>query len=110
MAEFTWRPTVGAQADTEPRLLEAKFGDGYVQAVPNGINFMPETWDLTFNNLTDATALAIDTFLRAQGGYITFDWKTPRGVLLKFRCKRWSTVYKEEDQSTVTATFVQVFG
>ncbi len=110
MAEFTWRPTYGAQVNMKPKVLEAAYGDGYVQRTPAGINSMPEEWDLTFSNLNEVTAQAIDTFLKTQGGYIAFDWKNMRGTMLKYVCLEWSTTFAEEDQSTVTAKFKQYFG
>jgi phage-related protein len=113
MAEFTYRPTYQVELDTQPKVLEAAFGDGYTQRTPAGINHMLETWSLTFANLPDSIALAIDTFLRARGGYETFTWRTPRDATVTSKlyiCKQWKTTFRDEDQSTVTATFEQQAG
>lgn len=110
MAEFTYRPTYGVEASTKPRVLEATFGDGYTQRVANGMNTMMETWNLTFSNLPESVAVAIDTFFRARGGVEAFTWKTPRDSVAtkNFLCREWKTVYADEDKSSVQASFEQV--
>ena len=42
----------GVSEQPEPRVLSARFGDGYEMRVVDGINNLPRQWGLTFNNRT----------------------------------------------------------
>jgi len=104
---FTWRATYGASAPRKPKVRENTFGDGYVQSTKNGIANNLASWDLSFNNLDPATALAIDTFLGIQGGAEPFFWTDPDGVTLKYVCKEWSRSFEDEDTQAIRAKFEQ---
>ena len=107
---FTWNPDYNAGGDFAPRVLSSKFGDGYEQRVPDGINNNPGSWALTFANRTNADGDAIDGFLQAAGGYLWFWWTPPRAaVAVKVVCKKWKKSEPGPNGTTVTATFDQVF-
>lgn len=108
MSDFTYAPSYGSALDTEAKILEASFGDGYVQRAGDGINTMPQIWSLTFENLTSATADAIIAFFRSKGGATNFTWTPPGMPEAKFVCKKWKRIYPDFSQ-TVTATFEQDF-
>ncbi len=59
---------------------KAKYGDGYVQTVGNGINTETQSWPLTFVG-PRATMDAIITFLRSHKGVASFLWYNPLGEL-----------------------------
>lgn len=42
----------GVSEQPEPRVLSARFGDGYEMRVADGINNLPRQWGLNFNNRT----------------------------------------------------------
>jgi len=44
----------GVQQTTTPRILSAKFGDGYELRFKDGINHTPRTWAISFGNRTKA--------------------------------------------------------
>lgn len=108
MAVFDWAESRSSSVDVAPRVQETRFGDGYVQAVPDGINTMQEQWDLVFDQVDDAIATQIDDFLRARGGWETFDW-TPIWAVgnspIKVVCKQWRRQKFDIGVSTITATF-----
>jgi phage-related protein len=108
MATFTWLPT-DAQLNKQPRVLTAGFGDGYAQDAQDGLNANPQTWEVTFEDVIATDAKAIDDFLSEQGGAIAFDFVTPFGDTLQFKCKRWSIKPSRLKFLTVTATFEQSF-
>lgn len=110
METFTWTPDHDATRTLEPRLNSMQFGDGYEQDVGDGINFMVESWDLTFSNRTKTEINAIEAFLATQGGHTIFQWVTPHGSTKRFRCKRWRSKVSHDYDWTLSATFDQHFG
>lgn len=108
MATFTWTPDVDAAVTHEPRIREAKLGDGYSQRAQDGMNADMASWSLRFSGRSLAEGEAIDAFLAAQGGVTAFDWTPPNGVSTKWLCKKWSRAYVSYESQTVTATFTQV--
>lgn len=107
---FTWIAS-DAVRSVKPSVYSAKFGDGYEQNAPAGINFQPETWDLQFKCRSPTDADAILAFLRAQGGWQKFQWTAPRAAVpIMVICRKWSDATKIGDIITVSATFEQTFG
>lgn len=109
MAIFTWTPDRAASSETEAKVLSAPFGDGYSQEVPDGLNNMPETWELTFSVRTTAEIKAIRDFLVAHKGATYFTWTTPAGDTLKFTCKKWRATWGTSADNSITCTFKQDF-
>jgi len=58
-------------------ILEANFGDGYSQRSGAGINTERVTWSLIWENIDNADAEEIETFLNNTKGYIPFYWTAP---------------------------------
>ena len=108
MAIFDWAESRQSSVDESPRVQETRFGDGYVQSAPDGINTLEQRWDLLFEGVDDAVANDIVAFLRVRGGAEVFDW-TPLWVTgnspIRVVCKTWRRVYLEPGISTVTAVF-----
>lgn len=109
MTTFSYAPDYPPQAVRAPATNNAKFGDGYEQRAENGINSLPEIWDLAFNNRDLADANAIDTFFKDRKGVTYFEWTTPTGVSGKFICRTWNYTLVNAILATVTARFEQVF-
>lgn len=59
-------------------VLEAKFGDGYKQVAPNGINNKRLTWSITYKNLDEDTFATVMDFIDSLKGSEPF-YATPRG-------------------------------
>ena len=70
-------PDRGISTDQSPKVLVASYGDGYEQRVAAGINNIPESWSLTWNNRTNADANKVIKFLEDQEGVTAFDWYPP---------------------------------
>lgn len=109
MPTFTWVPDHNVTKSKDTRVNEVKFGDGYSQRVPEGINSTFETWDVAFTLRTKTEIDSIDSFLNGQKGAYSFDWTTPNGVSRKFVCKKWAASYTHDGDCSLTATFEQVF-
>jgi len=70
-------PDRGVATDQNARLYRASYGDGYEQRVAAGINNIPESWKLTWNNRSVADANKVIKFLEDQAGVTAFDWYPP---------------------------------
>lgn len=81
MDTLTYTPSEQTRGSIAPRVRRAQFGDGYMQEEPDGINFMPETWQLTYdpihgNSGTTPTLAQLIAFFNAQIG-TKFLWTPP---------------------------------
>jgi len=110
---FDWCVT-SAQADVEPRVHVAQFGDGYSQRRPAGINTQDQMWSVSLNNISEVKAQAVLEFLSARNGVDVFNWTPPRTDLaLDVICPSWSWTYGDmlldgARMMNVSAKFQQV--
>lgn len=104
-------PAYGARKTSNPKLRTAKFGDGYEQRVSFGLNQNPKEWDLTWQNISEADADTIETFLNARAvDGASFDWTPPdEATAYKWVCEQWSKTIPYTGRATISATFRQVF-
>lgn len=110
MATFTYIPSYSSALSQEPRILEAKFGDGYEEIVEDGVNHASKTWKLSFNNISHATAdLVIDFFETNETWLTPFDWTDPDGELGRYRCDEWSKSFDGFEPVSLSCEFKQVF-
>lgn len=81
MAFDTWAPLAVPQLGTSftdsETILEATFGDGYVQTVSDGLNATYVGGEITWNGLTETQMTDIRTFWRAHGMSTPFYWTPP---------------------------------
>lgn len=108
MATFTWCPAPGARRSIKPRVLSAKFGDGYELRVGDGINTQMAVWSVSFNGLKRSSAAELEAFLITQNGVTSFDWSDPDGVSAKYICREWDRSELGAGLLTISATFEQV--
>jgi phage-related protein len=109
MSTFTYIPTYSANVSKQPKVASTKFGDGYEQSVPLGINTQARKWSLTFAR-EYVNIGAIDTFLTTLNGVDSFDWIPPTGLTGKWICKSWSRSKESYNFDTLVAVFEEVFG
>ena len=107
MSDFEYQPSYGAQVESAPRVLSARFGDGYEQRVGDGINTDLARWSLTFTRVAaDITAIA--AFLSLKAGITAFTW-TPDGESeITVVCRQWTRGRIANGLQTLSATFEQV--
>lgn len=105
-------PTYGPSGyQVQAKVKKAPFGDNYSQRVRDGLNHLSRTWNLTWENLTDVEANAIEAFLEARGGDEAFSW-TPNitgFTAMKFTCTSWNRTPVSNKMATITATFERVY-
>lgn len=109
MATFNFTPSFAPSLTEKPRVLSARFGDGYEQRVGDGINIRARSWQLTFSSRTAAEIAPIIAFLRARNGIESFDWTDPDAVSGKFTCSEWQKTTTNAITQTLTCTFNEVF-
>ncbi len=61
------------------RTKSVRYGDGYKQLAPSGINNKLDTWDLTLPLLTASTLVQIEAFFDSIGQHQNFEWTSPHG-------------------------------
>lgn len=110
MADWVWVESPGTSLDEEPRLRRARFGDGYEQRSPDGINSLAQQWEYFAEDVDDAIAQEMVSFLRTHGvagfNYVPM-WHT---AAIRVVCRRWRrTLGSRVGQSNISATFEQVF-
>lgn len=106
----TWHSKAGSDGRIEHRVREAKFGDGYSQAIPDGLNTRVETWTRVFEGNAQEIEEICDFFDRHMGA-TPFLWASPRsfnGELKLFRVRSYS-MNRNGALYSVTAEFVQDF-
>lgn len=111
MAEtFTFQPTYATSVDVSPRMKSIKFGNGYEQEYPDGINAIQEEWSLTFDRI-DSEIIEIKEFFEAN--YATyFNWNFQRGWggEKQYKCRKWKASPLSKNISRITATFTEWAG
>lgn len=103
-------PSPGTSDKTSVKKLQAEFGDGYSQAVPDGLNSIRREITVDWDMLTPTDAATIIDFFRARGGVEPFYW-TPSDetTALKWICESWTERRNEGGFRSVNATFKQSF-
>lgn len=107
METFHWRPKNHAQATAKPRVTTVRFGDGYPQRIPDGINNDLRNYDVTFAG-TAAKINLIEGFLARHNGVRSFLWRDPdRNYLITVVCSSWAITI-DGDTKSISTTFEEV--
>lgn len=103
-------PSPGTTVTYKVRLLKSGFGDGYVQATPDGLNSTSREISLSWDTLLPAQAQAIVAFMVAQMGCIPF-YYTPSDdpTPVKWTCEDWDDKRGQGGLRTVTCKLVESF-
>lgn len=101
----------GSAIETEFKVKIAEFGDGYIQRSGDGINSVRDTYTVAIENLTQAEADAIVSFLKARRGYEAFLWTAPReSTARQWICKdKIKRTHVGGTTDTLSLTFIEVF-
>lgn len=106
METFTFQPNWGMELSRKPEVTQIKFGDGYEQVAPKGINHNLRSYSLSFSG-AESKIRQIDNFLNQHGGYKAFIWTPYQSKQGKFRCYEW-TVTQNTGYWTLSAEFKEV--
>lgn len=108
---FTWQVTAESpSAAVTFSVRTAKFGDGYEQASPDGINNKISEWSVTYVGHRILDGLAdIESFLDRHAGATSFLWTPPNGTEGLFRCAKYNLTDLTEGWQSIEATFTQSY-
>lgn len=82
MEIFKYSPRIGSAPQIAHRTIATQFGDGYTQAVGDGINTKSESYPLEFVGSL-ALMREIADFIDRHAGYIPFSWTPPNSLAQK---------------------------
>ena len=118
----TISPDRGIQRQSTPRVLVARFGDGYEQRIADGINSINEMFSVTFNNRSAAEVDDITGYFASLKGATSFTYTIPDSTQtsnvapdtagerrLKVVCQSYSQSYHHDGFYSVSATFKRVY-
>ena len=83
--------TANSTYERNDRIRTARYGDGYGQYIPDGINNIIDIWNLEFAILEGTALSDMNTFLNTYGTTNVFLWTPPgESVAKKWRIKEKS--------------------
>lgn len=77
-----------SQSSTRSRMyktIRAEFGNGYALSAPDGINSVKDTWNVTYENLTESERDTVVAALDAVQAWDYLTWQAPGDAT----SKRW---------------------
>ena len=110
--EFT--PDKTLSINNNPKILQAKFGDGYEQRARIGINSLNTTYSVTFSNRSIEDAYELCYFFDEVLGVTSFKFTLPQPTddgynTVDVVCDTYSKTLDYNNYNTVTATFRRVY-
>ena len=91
MKTFNWVPREGMQSTMVPSVTTIKFGDGYEQRRPAGLNHQLLNFQPVFRVTSEEARAALEAFLSDHGGYKAFLWRPPKyNRTIRIVCREWS--------------------
>lgn len=116
MIEEVWPTSLPGPADDnyewqeQPRVHIVRFGDGYEQRSPDGLNVRPRTLSLDWPNLVQSEKDTLVDFLRARNASGAFWWVPPgEAQAIKVKAPNWSVRRTSGPYWSVTVNFEEVF-
>jgi phage-related protein len=114
---FSWVPSYSSDLSVQTRIRQVRFGDGYAQQSPDGLNNQPESYSLVFDKRSKTEAAQIAAFLRAEAAACRYFLFTPPtelsgrspAVQKKFKCYDFRQLPEQFDSITITAKFDESF-
>jgi phage-related protein len=103
MSDFTWATTIDQPAQFEYRMLTIQMGDGYIQEIPDGINYKTASFQVSTRLYSPATIATIEAFLDSKHGNLPFTWTPNGGAEEQVVCKKYTRVPNPE-----SATMLQL--
>ena len=99
---------------TTPRVLTAKFGDGYEQRVADGINTLVQEFSISFVTRPKAQIDDLVTFFEGLGGVSKFelvvdDTNSGGTEVYKVVCSEWQQTWDYDNFYSLTATVKRVY-
>ncbi|EHZ8148952.1 phage tail protein [Salmonella enterica] len=107
METFRWKTEPGMTVESAPQVLTVRFGDGYSQRRPAGLNANLEKYSVRIRAPREDHHSLVG-FLSRHGGVKAFLWTPPYNWRqIRVICPKWS-VQVDMQWVTVTTVFEQV--
>ncbi len=91
MKTFRWKVKSDMEVTSQPSVREVRFGDGYSQRAPAGLNADLKTYNVSLSVSRDE-ARSLEAFLAEQGGWKAFLWTPPYAYReIKVTCAKWTS-------------------
>ncbi|HFU2263953.1 TPA: phage tail protein [Escherichia coli] len=105
---FHWIPREGMETTEKPAVLTVKFGDGYEQRRPVGLNPQLKIFRPVFRVTDEISRRDLENFLTMHGGWRSFFWNPPKlNRAVRVVCREWS-IQDYAVYSDFSCTFEQV--
>src|SRR5208282_2137365 len=106
---FTFATSYTSEVDHAPRVKIAKFGDGYEQRSPDGINNNPRVYNYV-GDFSRSYVSQIEAFLNATAGWQSFYWTPPYQPTGLFVADQgWQITENGFDYAVIKSIFREVF-
>ncbi|END43948.1 phage minor tail family protein [Escherichia coli 2854350] len=107
MKTFRWKVKPGMDVASVPSVRKVRFGDGYSQRAPAGLNNQLSTYSVTIR-VRKCEHPSLKAFLERHGGVRAFQWTPPYDWKpIRVVCRKWSASVGAL-WVTITADFEQV--
>jgi phage-related protein len=110
MARWVWSHTSSAETSA-PAVRLVRFGDGYEQRAPAGLNHQLRSWQVRCERCEPRVWGDMLAFLRARAGVEAFDWTTNEDIPVRVVCETWQPEHvriRGLHRVNVTMTFREV--
>jgi phage-related protein len=103
-------PDYALSAKVKPRIVTARFGDGYAQRSRDGLNNIDRTWDVRWTDLSLDELEILTDFFELCAGVDNFAW-TPPGeqTAVKVIVEEWDKEWGNVGRYNLRASFIQDF-
>jgi len=108
-------PDKNLTRSSSPKVLIARFGDGYEQRLADGINSIQESFSVTFNNRTKEEIDDITGYFASLKGVTAFTYTIPDDnagggeLAIKVICENYNQIYQYDGYYSATASFRRVY-
>lgn len=105
-------PSYSSSPETTFNVSTSKFGGGYSQRIPLGLNSIQRTWRLVWSERDLSDMVALENFFRARKGAESFLWVPPGATVpTKWICTSFAgpTPVRGDQLASMNATFEEVF-
>lgn len=82
---YTTKITTDSSRKRTYKVRRASFGNGYSQSAPDGINYVKDSWAISFDLLASTERAALVNILDSIGTWDYFTWQAPGDAA----SKRW---------------------
>lgn len=108
--QFFWPCSYNQSTSISPRVLTIRYGDGYTQRIPDGINNNLLNLELSFDGRDEQETLAIIHFLNVRRASEAFLYTPPAPFATErlFVCKKISSTVIFRDNFNIKVSFEEV--